>query len=106
MNQGRTKQDNDAAAYGFAVAMLGAVALIIVCGIARASDPISDALKKGAAEEKKLKDKIEKYKIKERAGERIIGVSDPYYIIDGKRVYCDQVEWVCADGKCRPVPKK
>ena len=70
-----------------------------------ASDPVMvDLLKKGA-EQERLEAKKRQYGIKEKAGFRVIGVSEPYYLIDGVQVRCDNVEMKCANGKCVLVPK-
>jgi len=71
----------------------------------QASDPVMvDLLKKGA-EQERLEAKKRQYGIKEKAGFRVIGVSDPYYLIDGVQVRCGDVEMKCANGKCVLVPK-
>lgn len=70
-----------------------------------ATDPISEALKKAAEKERKLEEKIKKYGLKETPGYKIVGVSEPYYIIDGRQVPCDSVEMKCVNGKCTLVPK-
>lgn len=82
-----------------------AIILALASIPAFASDPISEALKKAAEKERRLQEKIEKYKLKEVPGFRIIGVSEPYYVIDGKNVPCDSVEMKCVNGKCVLVPK-
>ena len=70
-----------------------------------ASDPVMvDLLKKGA-EAERLKEKMKHFGIKEKPGFKVIGVSEPYYLIDGVQVRCDQVEMKCANGKCVLVPK-
>ena len=70
-----------------------------------ASDPVMvDLLKKGA-EAERLKEKMKHFNIKEKSGFKVIGVSEPYYLIDGVQVRCDQVEMKCANGKCVLVPK-
>ncbi len=80
------------------------IALLVSLGSV-ASDPIMvDLLKKGA-EAERLKDKIKHFGIKEKAGTKIIGVSEPYYLIDGVQVRCDDVEMKCSNGKCVLVPK-
>ena len=72
---------------------------------ASASDPVLvDLLKKGA-EAERLKEKIKYFGIKEKPGYKVIGVSEPYSIINGVQVRCDQVEMKCSDGKCVLVPK-
>jgi hypothetical protein len=82
------------------------IALLLAVSLpAFASDPISEALKKGAEKERKLEEKIKKYGLKETPGFKIIGVSEPYYIIDGRQVPCDSVEMKCVNGKCTLVPK-
>lgn len=81
-----------------------AVVLLVSLSIS-ASDPIMvDVLKKGA-EAERLKEKMKHFGIKEKPGYKVIGVSEPYYLIGGRQVPCDAVEWKCADGKCVPVPK-
>ena len=70
-----------------------------------ASDPVMvDLLKKGA-EAERLKEKMKHLGIKEKPGFKVIGVSEPYYLIDGVQVRCDQVEMKCSNGKCVLVPK-
>ena len=71
----------------------------------QASDPIMVDLLKKAAERERLAEKMKKYGIKEKQGFKVIGVSEPYYILDGVQVRCDSVEMKCADGKCVLVPK-
>lgn len=82
------------------------LALSLVAFGSVASDPISEALKKAADKERRLQEKIKLYKLKETPGYKIIGVSEPYYILEGRQVPCDQVEMKCQNGKCVLVPKE
>lgn len=70
-----------------------------------ASDPLMVELLKKAAEAERLKDKMKHFGIKEKPGYKVIGVSEPYYLIDGVQVRCDDVEMKCSNGKCVLVPK-
>lgn len=82
--------------------------LAALCFTASAGDPLTDLLKKHAKAEaealKKDRKETERrkklYGIQDTPGYRIIGISAPYYIIDGKPVPCDQVEFRCENGKC------
>lgn len=75
-----------------------------------ANDPSTEsekAAKKAAKEKRKeIEKRMKKYGFTEVEGERIIGISDPYYIISGKKVPCDMVEFKCQNGRCVMVLKK
>jgi hypothetical protein len=86
--------------------VLFATVFALLCGCLYASDPVMVDLLKKAAEQEKLTEKKKKYNISEKPGFKIIGISEPYYIIDGVKVGCDDVEMKCSNGKCTLVPKK
>lgn len=89
------------------IAGLALMALFLTLGV-HAKDPLmTDLLKKAAEDEKKeLKERAKRYGIKEVEGTRIIGISREYYIVSGKQVYCDTVEFRCVDGRCQMVAKR
>lgn len=72
-----------------------------------AGDSLPELLKKAAKEEEReLKKRMKKYGIKETGGTRVIGISQEYYVINGKQVPCSDVEFKCVNGKCELVLKK
>ncbi len=93
----------------FLLAILSAALFVT----ASAGDPLTERLQKAAKAEaeatkkdrKETERRMKLYGIKDAPGARVVGITAPYYIVNGEHVPCDQVKFECSNGRCVMVRK-